>query len=158
MSFACLEGNYDVVVPYRTSKTIRGLINRIQEGDNPESFVDTRLTDAHFPQTIEGDRMRSISLVSFNPGWSSKEDGLDFLKRRGHVPADAAELLALRAQYPSDFRYMHVVALASVWRDERGYPYAPCLNNGNEPGLRMRITTGGWVSFWKFAVKKTESE
>lgn len=159
MSLICFEGAYEVLVPYSGPTTIKNLIQTIQEGEQPEEFVDARLTDEHFPQGFEGDVASLIEVVSFNPGWSSKEDGVGFLRARGYIPATAAELLALRAQYPgSRFSRSCIATVCPPWRDTRNYPYIPCLGNCYGNGLRLRISTGGFVSFWKFAVKKAESE
>ncbi len=153
-----IQARYVVQVTYCGQGTIRHLLARIREGSRPTDFVDHRLTDLHFPQKGDGCTSSTIELVSF-PWWiSAREDTATILSDNGYQAVNTAELLSLRAMDPLLELAPPIAAPKDVWDDGRGYRFVPCIHAGAGRGIRLRMIDAGWAPFWRFAVKKAESE
>lgn len=105
---------YPITVDYS-----KFLAEMIEAGEY--DWVHPEITEKHFPikkrkKTIE------IELVYHNAGMRSDDILMD-MDKRGLRPATLSELLAFGATYPDRQRDVPIVALGSVWRFARDYPY-----------------------------------
>ena len=78
-------------------------------------WVNSDITEKHFPVKGEGIKEVTAELVCFNKYMSSK-DVLRELDRCGLRPATIEEILAFGAKYPELQRQFPIVALNSIWQ------------------------------------------
>ena len=131
------ENTFRLVVNYNQS-----LADMVSTGKY--DWVNSDITEKHFPNTRRGKEEVSLHLVHFNRNIGS-EDALRELDKMGFRPATIEELLAFGAQNPEEQRKYPIVALGSVWRHLRGGRCVPSLWLG---GAGRRLGLGWWGVDW----------
>ena len=132
------EENITLTVDY--SRTVEQMI----AGGN-YGWKNSDITEKNFPLPTKllGKKITaSTKLFHFERSISS-EDAISEMNKAGFRPATLAELLALGEAHPELQKEFPIVALGSVWRDERGDRLVPVLyfdDDGRELGLN-------WLGF-----------
>lgn len=120
-------------------------------------WLDSGITAERFPVSGSGASEVEIVLVHFGRDMST-DAVLKELDVRGYRPAKIEELLALGAAQPELQRQYPIIALASVWRDPRGYRRVAYLDGtGAERYLRLHWYVHGWRDVCRFAaIRKSD--
>ena len=134
----------------------RPLAELIAEGGF--TYANPQITEALFPSTRSGRETVTVDLVAF-------ESHLDLVEVMGRLaadrlrPADLRELLALAGAQPDLQRANPIIALGSVFKDDRGMHDAPYLyHSDQERHLRLDAIDDRWSDDWRFAVVGTDAE
>jgi hypothetical protein len=123
--------------------------------DGGYDYKNPDITSHHFRHEATGKVVVVAQLVHFDR-FTSTDDALKELSKRGLRPATMAELLAFGSKYPDVQRQFPVVALGSVWANRSGDRYVGSLS-GDASGRYVGRDWfgGGWHSRCRFlAVRK----
>ncbi|MFO8009800.1 MAG: hypothetical protein R6U89_03200 [Dehalococcoidia bacterium] len=137
-------GHYPVTVDYQLE--LDEAIKRAKF-----DWVNPDITPENFPPKGKGTVDAVVELIHFDR-YISTNEALKELRQRGYQPAALRELLALGEKNPNIHKEFPIVALGSVWQDERGERNVPCIyRSGKARQLRLVGYGGGWYARWRFA-------
>ena len=120
-------------------------------------LMNKDITSSNFPTRRKGTADVTMELIQFNRSLSG-DKVLDELEELGYRPAELHELFAFGDHYLEAQLRCTIVALGSVWPDQRGYRKVPCLSRDSEfhePELDLLGFDGrfgnGWLEVDQFA-------
>ena len=139
-----------VILPIPASLT---LADRIARGKY--NWVNSDITEKHFPTNIPADYDAEYRLFHFNRDISS-ENAIKEMEKEGYRPAILPELLILGETQPELQKEFQIVALGSVWRDSYDHRYVPILHwYGRRRKLNLLWFELDWYGYFRFlAVRK----
>jgi len=150
------ELEFELTVDY--SRTLVRIID-----DGKYYYVNSIITEKNFPRPVEVISHKitvHTKVFKFNGGVSNSEI-ISIMEKAGYRPATLNEILALVELAEVETRLWDafpVVAVGSIWRDHRGFQYAPTIEiSSNMRYLsinRYRLFNRGWSSYWKFLAIK----
>jgi hypothetical protein len=149
-----MEKRRDSVFVVDYSKSVEEMLEASQY-----DWVYRPISGENFP-ALGGGEIRVSARLFYFEGKKSREI-ISEIEKAGYRPANIFELLALGKEYPELQKSFRIVALGTVWENERGFSRVPILFFRGEEirSLSLSWFTYDWSQEHRFlGIKKTKNK